>query len=284
MTSMHQSPKNSSTSVLVLLATVVLILASCNLPNAISSTPTSPVQTALPTQAIETSLSPSETIPVPQNSPTPVLSLTPTATVTPVPGKIVFAPGTTAAVRQGSVQPGQVITYTLDASQSQPMILILDSQNFDVYLGVLNPNGSTLLDPVKKWNRWQWVLPKTGVYTIQVIGGATTENYTLTAKVAQLVSFASGTNSITLNGTTTNGYVISYALSCKSGQVMTATLNVPAITAYLDIFGIATGPLLTAAAKANTWTGSLPESQLYIIEVIPNNGQVVNYSLTITVP
>jgi hypothetical protein len=196
---------------------------------------------------------------------------------------ITFTPGTTAAVEQGTVQPGQVVTYTLSAGQTQPMILILDSPHYDVTLGVFEPDGHKLLDPANKWNRWQWLLPKTEVYTIQVIGGASTENYTLTAKVAQLVNFAAGATSITLNGTTVNGYVFSYALSCKAGQTMTLTLNVPSTTAYLDAFGIATGTLLSSSAKAVTWTGSLPQTQMYVIEVIPANGQVVNYSLTVSV-
>jgi hypothetical protein len=77
---------------------------------------------------------------------------------------------------------------------------------------------------------------------------------------------------------------VSYALGCKAGQTMTVTLNVPSTTATLDVFGIASGTLLSASAKANTWTGVLPQSQEYVVEVIPNNGQVVNYSLTISVP
>jgi hypothetical protein len=185
---------------------------------------------------------------------------------------------------QGTVQPGQVVAYTLSAGQSQPLILILESPHNDVTLGILEPNGNKLLDPAKKWTRLQWLLPRTEVYTIQVIGGPTAENYTLTVKVAQLVNFASGATSITLTGTTINGFVVSYALACKTGQTMTVTLNVPSTTAYLDVFGIASGTLLSASAKANTWTGVLPQSQEYVVEVIPNNGQVVNYSLTISVP
>lgn len=64
---------------------------------------------------------------------------------------------------------------------------------------------------------------------------------------------------------------------------MTASLNVPSSTAYIDIFGLATGTLLGFSAKANTWTGVLPQTQEYVIEVVPNNGQVVNYSLTVSV-
>ncbi len=206
-----------------------------------------------------------------------------TVSLTPTTGNIVFLPGTTAVVAQGTVRPGQAVTYTLEAGQSQPMILMMDSQNNDVTLGVFEPNGNMLLNPADKSTQWQGLLPNTGLYTIQVIGGAATEDYTLTAKVAQLVSLAPGVTSITLNGTTVNGYVFSYALSCPANQTMTVTLNVPSSTAYIDIFGLASGSLLSSSTKASTWTGVLPQTQDYVIEVIPNNGQVVNYSLTVSV-
>jgi len=40
---------------------------------------------------------------------------------------------------------------------------------------------------------------------------------------------------------------------------------------------------LSPSAKVNIWTGVLSQAQDYVIEVIPNNGQVVNYSLTVSV-
>ena len=240
-----------------------------------SPTSTAPVvplntPTFIPPSSTPTSIPPS---PTPQ----------PTATTAPAAVNIIMPTGTTAGVVHGTVQPGQVVTYTLAAGQSQPMILIMNSPYNDVTLGVFEPNGTMLLDPANKWTRWQGLLPKTELYTIQVIGGTTTEDYTLTAKVAQLVNFAPGATSITLNGSTVKGYVFSYAFSCAANQTMTATLNVPSSTAYIDIFGLTTGSLLSSSAKATTWTGVLPQTQDYVIEVIPNNGQVVNYSLMVAV-
>jgi hypothetical protein len=201
----------------------------------------------------------------------------------PTAGAIVMETGTTAAEVKGTIQSGQVMTYTLQAGQSQPMILIMNSPNNDVTLGVFEPNGNMLLNPANKWTRWQAVLPETEQYKIQVIGGATAENYTLTAKVPQLVNFASGSSSISLNGSTVNGYVFSYAISAKANQTMTVTLSLPTNIAYIDIFGIASGTVLSPSAKVNIWTGVLSQAQDYVIEVIPNNGQVVNYSLTVSV-
>jgi hypothetical protein len=227
-----------------------------------------------------------------QNSPTPPpATLAPTATANPTASptatpqalNIIFATGTTAAVETGAIQPNQVRAYTLGAAQNQPMVLIVNSPRNDVTLGVAEPDGTVLLDPAKKYTTWQWLLPKTELYTIQIFGGAISEDYTLTAKVAQIVNFASGSSSITLSGSTPKGFVVSYAVSCMASQVMTVSLNVPATTAYLDVFGLATGPLLSDATRATSWNGTLPSSQDYVVEVIPAGGQIVNYSLTVSV-
>jgi hypothetical protein len=254
---------------LVLAVLMVAALAGCNLP---------PINPPPPTTQ------PSLTPPLPQATPTPQPppnTLGPSATLTPVTSAIVFTPGTTAGVVTGTLGAGQTRSYTLSASVNQPMILILDSTYGDYYLGVTSPDGSTLLDPANEWNRLQWVLPQTGTYTIQVIASTRSEDFTLTAKVAQLVTFGSGLNTITLNGTTLNGFVVSYSFYCTAGQTMDASLNVPSATAYLDIFGIASGLLLDPSARLNTWSGALPSTQYYIVEVIPNNGLVVSYALTV---
>jgi hypothetical protein len=263
-------------AMLLSIGIMLVMMVGCNLPMQPAATATLP---------------PTFTAPAPANTPTPMPpTLTPTvaasptasATATPQVLNIVFASGTTAAVEQGSIQPNQVVAYTLGAGQNQPMILIVNSPNNDVYLGVTEPDGSKLLDPARKYTNWQWLLPKTELYTIQLYGGATSEDYTLTAKVAEIVTFPGGATTVTLSGSTPKGYVISYALSCQANQVMTVSINVPATSAYLDVFGLATGPLLSASSKSTSWTGTLPSNQDYIIEVIPVGGNV-NYALNVTV-
>ncbi len=196
---------------------------------------------------------------------------------------IVMAPGTTASVVQGTIESGQVVTYKLEAKQSQPLILITNSINNDVTLGVYGPDGTVLLDPSYEWTRWQGLLPKAEVYKIQLTGGATTEEYNLTAKAAQPVDFAAGANSVTLKGSTMRGYLISYAVSANAGQTLTASLDVPSSAAYLDVFGLGSGVLLSSSEKDSSWTGVLPQTGYYVVEVIPNNGEVVDFSLTLSI-
>jgi hypothetical protein len=258
--------------VLVLSTLLVFALAGCNVLAGRTPTPTATTQPSVTPQLPQDTDTPQP----PTNTPEP------SATLTPVASAIVFTPGTTAGVVSGTLQAGQTQSYTLAATKNQPMILRLDSTFGDYYLGVTSPDGSTLLDPANKWSRLQWMLPQTGTYTIQIIATTRGESFTLTAKVAQVVNFPSGSNSATLNGSTTNGFVVSYAFYCTAGQTMDAALNVPSTTAYLDVFGIASDLLLDPSTKAHSWSGALSSTQYYIVEVIPNNGLVVSYTLTVS--
>jgi len=286
-------PKSYSIFISLVVSTV--LLTSCGIPvigTSTTSTPVPPSPTPQVLLATPTAISPSPTPqptavpPSPTPQPTaipPTPTPQPTATSLVPTGSITFAPGTTAGVVQGTLQPGQVVTYTLGALQSQPLTLLMDSPKNDVTLGVFDPNQAVLLDPASKVSAWQLVLPTTGLYTIRVTGGTKAESYTLTVKIPEVVNFAPGATSATLNGTTVNGYLYSYSLACSAGQTMTVSLNVPSSTATLDIYGISSGTFLNSLAQANTWSGTLPETQDYVIEVVPTNGQVVNYALTVSV-
>jgi hypothetical protein len=307
MTSRHSIVQPRTHTILVLLIVPILLLTSCGAIPGMQPTAVPPIDTATPTpEAATPTPAPVDVVPTatqaPVEPPTPIpptptpQELQPAATPVlasptsepPAPNvnaasSIAFTPGTTATVVQGTLQPGQVMAYTLNASQGQALILIMDSPNKDVTLGVFAFDGNKLLDPAAKLTNWQGTLPRTEQYTIQVTGGAVVENFTLTVKIAQIVTFAAGTSSITLNGTTVNGYLFDYSLNCGAGQVMTAALNVAPSIATLDIFGLTTGEaLLYASANANTWSGILPDTQDYVIEVLPKNAQVVNYALTVS--
>jgi len=259
---------------LIRLMIVSTLLAACNLPKA---TPVLPTSTNVPT----------DTAAPPLNTPTPTLSSptpNPTATVQGGITNLVFDPGTTAVVAQGDLQPNQSQTFTLQAGQNQAMILLLNSTNGGASLAVYEPNGNALLDPSKKWSSWQWLLPKSELYTINVNAGASAESFILTAKVAARVTFAPGTTTATVAGSTPKGYVISYAIHGAANQTMSISLDAPGNTCALDIFGLAYGEiLLSDSADALTWTGTLPSNEDYIIEVVPKSGQVINFNLNISI-
>ncbi len=97
------------------------------------------------------------------------------------------------------------------------------------------------------------------------------------------INFVLGQSSVTLNDTAVNGYVFSYVFRANVNQTMSVSLNQPGTIAYVDVFGINTGTLLSPADKATEWSGVLPLYQDYVVEVIPRNGQLMSYTLTVTI-
>jgi hypothetical protein len=197
-------------------------------------------------------------------------------------GEITFYKGGTAATMLGTIQPGQVISYTVQGGRVQPMILRVESPKNDVVLSVIDPNGVVMLDPSQKWSRWQWKLPVTGTYTIKLVGGAATADYTLTVKIAQIVYFDPGVHTVTKLGQTDLGLLLSYAVYGNEGDSMTVSIDLPADKAYLDVFGMQTGLLLDYNLHATSATVTFPKSQWYVVEVIPRGGGVVTFHLTIS--
>jgi hypothetical protein len=225
------------------------------------------------------------TVAAPSSASAPTATTQPQAVVAAVPsmmGTFALIPGTTAGVIQGTVQPHQVLAYTLNAGVGQPLTLIMDSPYNDVTLGFFDPSNNALLDPARKLRAWQIAMPATAQYILQVIGGASVENFTLTVKLPLPVAFAAGASSANLSGTTVNGYLFAYALNCAEGQTMSAVLNQPPSTATIDIYGLSTGMVLEAASNVSSWTGILPQTQTYVVEVIPTGSKVINFNLTLS--
>ncbi len=278
---MSKNNRFQKTLHLISLVILSVILASCNLPRATSTLPTfPPLPTGTNTPRVDTP-TPTSLVPLPSNpSPTATTSGSPSGGTV----NILFAPGTTAAVEAGTIQAGQVQDYTLNVGNSQPLILILTSNLGDAYLGVNDPSGNVVLDPAKKWSRWQWLMPaKVQLYTIHVYG-VTAGDYVLTVKVPVRITFPSGSNSASLAASTTKGFVFSYTLQAGSGQTLTADLTVPSGSAAMDIFGLASGDsLLGISQKATHFSGPLPSTQDYIIEIAPLHGDVVDFTLNVSV-
>ena len=291
-------------SIFIPLVVSALLLASCGPLAAVptlAATPVPPSPTPLvgfgtPAATVASSPTPQVVLldtPTPQPSPTPLMVQTVLATpvlptpsldpaATPSSNTFTLITGTTAGVIQGTVLPGQVLAYTLGAGQAEPLTLIMTSPNNDVTLGVFEANNNILLDPARKLRGWNTVLPASEQYTIEVIGGATSESFSLSIKLPVVVSFAAGATSTSLNGTTVNGYLFSYALNCAAGQNMTAALAQPPSTATIDIYGISSGTLVDPSAGYTSWSGVLPQTQDYIIEVVPTNSHVINFNLTVS--
>jgi hypothetical protein len=113
-------------------------------------------------------------------------------------------------------------------------------------------------------------LPTNQDYTVVVAAGSQKINYTLEVMIPSRISFAQGAYSDSVDGTISNHLPTSYILRAGKGQTMTVKVTSPDDVA-LTIYGLTDGDVLTHAggAGASQWSGKLPATQDYIVEVVP---------------
>jgi hypothetical protein len=235
---------------------------------------------------------------------TPLASATQPATSTPLPAasatnappaaqtssnlpaaiRLNFATGATQNVTQSSIQAAQTLYYVVRASRDQPMIVMLDSPDHDVKLSVFGANGVVLLPTSQQGSSWQGILPATQDYYFRLTGGGATQNFSLNVIIAARITFSAGQDQITLTGQTVGGYSVAYVAYALNGQDMQVILNPAPEVAALTIWGFSDGqPYARAQNGVTNFSMSLPSTQDYIIQVVPQAGQVVNYTLTVKI-
>lgn len=225
-----------------------------------------------------------------QAAPPPTSVPPPTKNPPPPPAgqAIQFAPGATEAEAQGQLPANGIATYTLSAQAGQSMALSLSSNSNSARVAVLSPTGVPL--PPTRGNPegtyWQGILPANGNYVIQVLAGnaAPTANYSLNVTIPVRITFAPGATSAQVQGTTNQGRVVTYLLKANGGQTMTVNLNAPPNSAGITIYGVDDGqPLIRSQTGATSFSGVLPATQDYVIQVVPFGNAAINFTLSVTV-
>jgi hypothetical protein len=268
---------------LIVLTVTTLTVLGCG---ALSTpVPTLAFPTSAPTDA--PAIVPTATTAPP--TPEPPTAVPPTSAPSPtsISGavRINFADSATAGTVNGELQPGEIQNFLVGASAGQPLMVSTGSYNNDVTFSVTGvKDGKTLLDASQKLTSWQAMLTETQDYLIRVYAGASAENFTLNVITPARINFDPGAVSATETGTTPGGLVVSYILRASANQQMDITLDAPNTSALLSVYGYQDGqPYLRSAAGSQTFSMKSPATQDYVIQVVPNAGQVANYSLNITV-
>ncbi len=196
-----------------------------------------------------------------------------------------FLSGATMGVVSGPIGPGQTQFYVLNASQGQPMIVMVNSLNNDVTLSVRTQGGTSMLNPAARLSSWQAVLPQTEDYYIGVYGGASAENFTLSVEIPSRIKFLPNATSATVSGKTVAGYIVDYTVLALKGQKMTLYLNGVGKDGALAVYGYVDGqPYLRYVTEQTSFSFKLPATQDYIVQVVPKAGMVINYSLASNSP
>jgi len=198
--------------------------------------------------------------------------------------RISFDAGATASDVTGSLPPAGATWYVIGALQGQTMILSLSSANDNTTLEVTDPSGNSLGRPTRPDTAWSGVLPASGDYLVKVFTeGASPSNFDLSVTIPQRIVFETGGISSTVDGSVGANHITNYLARASAGQTMTVTLSAPANSAAITVYGLQDGqPLVRAASGATSWSGKLPATQDYMIDVV-SSGSRADYSLKITI-
>ncbi len=202
-----------------------------------------------------------------------------------IPVRISFAKGATSGGVATTLSPYQVQSYVVNAGGGVPMLV--NSDNYNTTMTIFGASDGTVL--VSNWSAtkglpgWQGMLPSSQDWVIQIIAPSSSQYINLVVSIPARISFATGTTSANRSGTTVNGNVVQYVAWGAAGQTMDlkVTGNGPVC---LLVYGFQLGQWMLYRNQYETeFTTTLPASQDYIIGVVPYEGTVVNYTLTVEI-
>jgi len=164
------------------------------------------------------------------------------------------------------------------------MIVMLDTPDQSATLSVFGADGTVLLPQARQTSSWQDHLPSTQDYYFRLTGGGSTQNFTLNMNIPARIQFPSGQNQTTLNGQTVGGYAVMYTAYAFGGQQLEVSINTSPEVAALTIWGFSDGqPYARAQNGVTDFSMTLPSTQDYIIEVVPQGENVLNYEVNVMI-
>ena len=243
-------------------------------------------QEAIPTEdnAGPTPL-PSATLKVSTATPILVTDPPPTSTPTLLPAtRISFAPGATYGSATGTIQPGETKSFVLKAMMGQPFLASVSSKNNDIAMSIVSEDKVELLPAEQNRSSWQGSLPATQDYYIEIIGAQETENFSLWVSIPSRIKFKPGATSSSVSGRTIDGYAASYVINAQGGQTLDIQLKTDPDVAALTVWGFSDGqPYMRSVMGSTTFNMQLPSTQDYIVNVVPQGGKEVDFTMQVTI-
>lgn len=205
------------------------------------------------------------------------LTLTQTMAAT----RIQFARGGTSDEVQGQLAAGGSQTYVLRLLRSQLLeVNVFPEQGIN--LTIRGANGTVVkptgLPPFRGY------VPRTQDYFVTLTAGSTAESFTLQIIIPARISFARGGTSATVHGVLppqTSGH---YILRASAGQTLNVVINATQGQAILVIYGVDGNVLISDHAGATSFTGTLPTTEDYLIDVESVGSQTAVFSMKVTIP
>ncbi len=195
--------------------------------------------------------------------------------------RIQFAAGATSAEVQGQLAAGGSPSFVLRLLAHQLLeVNVYPEQGIN--LAILGANGAIIkssgLPPFRGY------VPSTQDYFVTLTSTGAATSFTLQVIVPARISFAPGGTSATVHGSLAPQSFGNYILKASAGQTLNVTTSVSQGQVILVIFGVDGTVLISDHAGATSFTGILPTTEDYLIDVESVGSQTAHFSMTVQIP
>ncbi len=271
---------------------LAVIAAACNpfaAPTTIPLPSAIPPRTAPPTFA-----PPTATLP-PSATPTPPL-LPPATSAEQQPKRISFAAGSTTAAVQGNLPASGLERYILRALAGQTMTIKVSSSQANMLFSVNGADGQVLKSSGAGTASWSGILPATQDYIITISSETgVAANYALQVTIPPLatevreptpkrISFAPGATSATVQGVLARNGMERWVIRVFAGQTLMLNAAPTNGNVMLIVFGADGTVLQTDHVRMPNFSGSVPSTQDYIVDVRAWGDTAPAYALQVSIP
>jgi hypothetical protein len=195
--------------------------------------------------------------------------------------RIQFAPGATSATVQGQLSAGGSQKYVLRLLAHQLLeVNVFPEQGVD--LSVRGANGAVLkptgLPPFRGY------VATAQDYYLTVTAEGAAVSYTVQVIVPARISFAPGGTSGTVQGVLAPQTQGHYIVGALNGQTLNVVTHASQGEVVLVIYGVDGDVLISDHAGATSFTGNLPSTEDYLIDVLSVGSQPAVFRMTVTIP
>jgi hypothetical protein len=194
--------------------------------------------------------------------------------------RIRFAPGATSATFQGQLKAAESYQYVLRLLAHQ----LLEADVFEqgVSMVIQGADGTMVAQPGT--TGFRGYVPTTQDYLVTVTAGKAPASYTLQLIVPARITFGRGGASGAVQGVLAPQGRGHYVVRASAGQTLSVFTHAGQGEVILVIFGVDGDVLISDHAGAMTFTGKLPTTEDYLIDLVSVGPQPATFTMTVTIP
>lgn len=184
-----------------------------------------------------------------------------------------FASGTTALVVEGHLAAGEKAQYLLGAHEGDYLFAHAITPGEDIDVSVHRLDDETEIPRKNEvGSYWTGRLPASCGYLITLHGASEGTPFALEAEIPRHLPLAPEQESVEIQSTILPHVPVAYLLPAEVGKNVTVSVSSADDTVKLAIHGVANGqPLVGWDTETHSYTGTFPDSQDYVIRLIPGS-------------